>query len=89
MTNRRGFLAAILSSGMAPAAIGSGILMPTKKIFVPPLIVVQPMYGRVHEPLIITWKDVTMEELARWRTLKNNGRISKNPPPLMTGGLSN
>lgn len=29
---RRGFLGAILAAGMAPAAIGSGILMPVKKI---------------------------------------------------------
>lgn len=29
---RRGFLAGILAAGFAPAAIGSGILMPVKKI---------------------------------------------------------
>lgn len=29
---RRGFLGAVLAAGVAPAAIGSGILMPVKKI---------------------------------------------------------
>jgi hypothetical protein len=34
--NRRGFLAGILASGFAPAAIGSGVLMPVKGILVVP-----------------------------------------------------
>lgn len=36
MTTRRGFLAGIIAAGMAPAIAKSGILMPVKKIFVPP-----------------------------------------------------
>jgi hypothetical protein len=32
MTTRRSFLGAILAAGVAPAAIGSGILMPVRKI---------------------------------------------------------
>lgn len=32
---RRGFLAGILAAGFAPAAIGSGVLMPVKKIVQP------------------------------------------------------
>jgi hypothetical protein len=32
MTTRRSFLGAILAAGVAPAAIGSGILMPVKRI---------------------------------------------------------
>jgi hypothetical protein len=35
-TTRRGFLAGILASGFAPAAIGSGILMPVKQLLLPP-----------------------------------------------------
>lgn len=35
MTTRRGFLGAILAAGVAPAAVGSGILMPVKKIAFP------------------------------------------------------
>jgi len=38
MTTRRSFLASILAAGMAPAAVGSGILMPVKKIAAPPLL---------------------------------------------------
>jgi hypothetical protein len=33
--NRRGFLASILAAGVAPAAIGSGVLMPIKRIVLP------------------------------------------------------
>ncbi len=35
MTTRRSFLSSILAAGMAPAAVGSGILMPVKKIIAP------------------------------------------------------
>ncbi len=35
MTTRRGFLASILAAGYAPAAIGSGVLMPVRQIVVP------------------------------------------------------
>lgn len=38
MMNRRGFiggLAGILAAGHAPASIGSGVLMPVKKVWVP------------------------------------------------------
>jgi len=38
MTTRRSFLSSILAAGMAPAAVGSGILMPVKKIIAPQLI---------------------------------------------------
>lgn len=33
--NRRGFLASILAAGVAPAVVGSGILMPVRKLLVP------------------------------------------------------
>ena len=35
MINRRGFLQSILAAGVAPAVIGSGILMPVRTILVP------------------------------------------------------
>lgn len=35
MTTRRGFLASILAAGVAPAAIGSGVLMPVRQIWTP------------------------------------------------------
>ncbi len=37
MTTRRGFLASILAAGVAPVVIGSGILMPVRKLWVPPV----------------------------------------------------
>ncbi len=37
MTSRRGFLGSILAAGFAPAAIGSGVLMPVRPIIAPPL----------------------------------------------------
>lgn len=40
MTTRRSFLASILAAGMAPAAVGSGILMPVKKIIAPWFLVI-------------------------------------------------
>lgn len=36
--NRRGFLAGILSAGFAPAAIGSVVLMPVRRIAAPSLM---------------------------------------------------
>lgn len=33
--DRRGFLAGILAAGFAPAVVGSGVLMPIKKIWTP------------------------------------------------------
>lgn len=38
--NRRGLLRGILAAGIAPAVVGSGILMPLGKVWVPPPIVI-------------------------------------------------
>jgi hypothetical protein len=35
--NRRSFLGAILAAGVAPAFAGSGVLMPVRKLWTPPL----------------------------------------------------
>lgn len=35
MTSRRGLLASILAAGYAPAAVGSGVLMPVRRIVAP------------------------------------------------------
>lgn len=35
MTTRRGFLASILAAGVAPAFVGSSVLMPVRKIVAP------------------------------------------------------
>jgi hypothetical protein len=38
MSTRRGFLAGILAAGFAPAAIGSGVLMPVRTIALPDVL---------------------------------------------------
>lgn len=41
--NRRGFLQAILASATAPYVVTTaGVLMPVKKILVPPILVIEP-----------------------------------------------
>jgi hypothetical protein len=35
MIDRRGFMASILAAGFAPAAIGSGVLMPVARLWTP------------------------------------------------------
>ncbi len=45
--NRRGFLKSILAAGVAPAVVGSGVLMPVRKIFAPPAFIgIDPAMGR-------------------------------------------
>ncbi len=47
--NRRGFLAGILGAGVAPAVVGSGVLMPVRKLAVPePRVLIEPL--RVIDP---------------------------------------
>lgn len=56
MMNRRGLLAGILAAGFAPAAIGSGILMPVRRIL--PWAGLRD--GRMHLPVNTkTWANVT------------------------------
>jgi outer membrane lipoprotein SlyB len=54
MSTRRGFLAGILAAGFAPAAIGSGVLMPVRKI-------VQPFAGEV-SGMAILQRQMTRQE---------------------------
>lgn len=43
--NRRGFLAGILGAGVAPAVVGSGVLMPVRKLAVPePRVLIEPLH---------------------------------------------
>lgn len=58
--NRRGFLgglAGIFAAGFAPAAIGSGVLMPVRKVALPALNLVTPHFG------ILTAADIARESL--------------------------
>lgn len=38
MSTRRGFMASILAAGFAPAAVGSGVLMPVRKVLAAPQV---------------------------------------------------
>lgn len=51
MTTRRGLLAGILAAGFAPAAIGSGVLMPVRAIVLPK----SPMRWMRYDPLEDKW----------------------------------
>jgi hypothetical protein len=59
MTTRRGFLgglAGVLAAGFAPAAIGSGLLMPVRKIAL--VTIGDP--SRIFEPLPPSYTDITV-----------------------------
>lgn len=58
---RRGFLAGILAAGFAPAAIGSGILMPVRQIVVTDFTVSFPEIGEM-----FPWKIWATEEMLRY-----------------------
>lgn len=71
--NRRNFItgmAGILASGFAPAVIGSGVLMPVRKIFVPP-----PLSINMIPRTVISIRDAYMLELNEWARREVN-RIS-------------
>lgn len=51
MMNRRGFLGAILASGMAPAIGHAGILMPVRSIILPPRLSEKGVYISEDMPL--------------------------------------
>lgn len=46
--NRRSFLKSILAAGVAPAVIGSGILMPVKKLWTPDANTIQMLDQRYY-----------------------------------------
>jgi len=73
--NRRGFLQAILAAGVAPAFVGSGVLMPVRELWTPrkypfdqvtlrrfiPLASIAPLReGDVWRDGAFAWVDVTM-----------------------------
>jgi hypothetical protein len=64
--NRRSFLQSILAAGVAPAVIGSGILMPVRKLWTPPLVInLGPSYLTFdHEDFVSRYMRVVAEHLA-------------------------
>lgn len=57
MTTRRGFLGAILAAGVAPAFAGSGVLMPVKKLWVPPVLGMDWAIDDEMQSSMILWGD--------------------------------
>lgn len=53
MLKRRSFLASILAAGVAPAFVGSGVLMPVKRILVPQQALIPMEIGRFESFRII------------------------------------
>lgn len=66
MTTRRSFLASILAAGMAPAAVGSGILMPVKTIVRLP----------VREFDLVEWINGAYREMVHRNPFPENGWIT-------------
>lgn len=68
--NRRGFLAGILASGFAPAAVGSGVLMPVRRILLPGDLTIglisharsrallEAAERAAHPPIIVDWRSL-------------------------------
>jgi hypothetical protein len=53
--NRRGFLGSILAAGYAPAAIGSGVLMPVRKVWVPEQHFVHRVEAQADDGIVIAF----------------------------------
>ncbi len=61
--NRRGFLAGILAAGVAPAVVGSGILMPVRMV----------------QPITDPFEILSLEEYARRAIIKDGGLVQIRP----------
>ncbi len=84
--NRRGFLQSILAAGVAPAVVGSGILMPVRKIIAPRLpepewvgIDFAGPYGVIY-PLV--------DEIPEWMVVQAGERIALIREMVIFGALS-
>lgn len=81
MTTRRGFLgglAGVLAAGFAPAAIGSGVLMPVRKIAVPEVSGMSILIGAQHQfdtEALIRELAQQRRELVRYGVLKQGDTI--------------
>lgn len=80
MTTRRSFLAGILAAGFAPAAIGSGILMPVKTIAVPSQTIIIRRWERGLDGVIFA-RDERHEvrSIADWEQLWRYNSTIKMP----------
>jgi hypothetical protein len=65
MTTRRGFLAACLAMGAAPAIVKAGILMPSRTIFLPPPFEIQPI-AYITGPELLNLRELARANLVKW-----------------------
>ena len=64
--NRRGFLKSILAAGVAPAFVGSSVLMPVRSLWTPDPVFLQSVAGATS----LTWQDAVAGQYV-W--IVNNG----------------
>ena len=62
--SRRGFLASILAAGVAPAIVGSGILMPIRKVWTPWSYDFAPMLTMTLDEFSQRYMKPAMQQLA-------------------------
>ena len=67
--NRRGFLKAIFAAGVAPAFIGSSVLMPVRKLVMPSL---DETIAIGSGNRLLTIEQITKEALRLWQKQKIN-----------------
>lgn len=79
MSTRRGFLGSILAAGMAPAAIGSGILMPVRKIIAPPQGLASVIEGDLLIRGSLVYADDRDTISDRWLNVRINGTTYHTP----------
>ena len=86
--NRRSFLSAILAAGVAPAVVGSGILMPVRKIIVPgPDGLLGPVGpGPCPEGPHILYGDGVRDDYAAMQALLDGKRVIYEDGTLVAGG---
>jgi hypothetical protein len=70
VTTRRGFLGAMLAAAAAPAFVKAGVLMPVRKIIVPPTLTAAPL---------VLWGDgVTDDTAAMQAAIRGEPVINRN-----------
>lgn len=84
MTTRRSFLGSILAAGMAPAIVKAEILMPVRKIIVPPTLITGEIGHYYGIPIVSTDHIVDAQ---RYLNQAFRGTISR-PVPASVGGMS-
>ena len=74
MTSRRGFLQAILTCGVAPAVVGSGVLMPVRSLWKP-----EATFTFLDDAELGAWNDgLSLDEIIRRTIRKHTPEMVRN-----------